>query len=85
MEELTKLLLRYQRKHNLSDSALADLLSISASLISYLRSDHRGLGINTVRIIWQKIPELRNECLKWTFPDMDLATLKQLEDLRAMR
>ncbi len=73
MEELTKLLLDYQGKQGLTDSQLADLLikedgnCVSASTISYLRSEKRKLGIDTVRAIWRGIPELRNECWYWKF------------------
>jgi len=92
METLTKLLLEWQKERQLTDNQLAHLLLkesgefVSASMISYLRSGQRKLGIDTVRAIWGKIPELRNECNNWfLYPAMDLRTQKEIEDLKAMR
>lgn len=80
-EELVKNLLTYQEKQKLTDEQLANLLGISASLVSYLRSGQRSLGIDTVRKIYTAIPELQQICREWTLPELSLADQKQLADL----
>ena len=93
MEELTKLLLKWQERNHLTDSQLADLLiredgrCVSASMISYLRSGKRKLGIDVVRAIRWGVPNIKihNECDNWAFPSLSWADQKQLDDLKAMR
>lgn len=69
----------------MSNGQLACFLDLSDCMISRLKSGKRQLGIETVRAIWRKIPELRSECINWSFPELNLRDQKQLEDLRAMR
>ena len=82
IENLTKLILDWQAEKGLSDSQLADLLGISQSLVSYLRSGQRKLGIDTVRKIYTNIPELRNECFQWVLPEMAWRTRKELSEIK---
>ena len=85
--ELLKKLKVWQAEQPMSNGQLACFLKLSDCMISRLKSGKRQLGDKTVRLIWQKIPELRRECDDWFhgIDSMSLRDQKQLDDLISMR
>ena len=85
--ELLRKLEVWQAERPMSNGQLACFLDLSDCMISRLKSGKRQFGDKTVRLIWQKIPELRRECDDWFhgINSMDLRDRKHLADLKAMK